>query len=185
MDGMIDCPSPNFDDRDQAVSVVVLHYTGMEDAASAISRLRDPEARVSCHYLIAEDGQVLRMVRRGKARLARRPVLLAGPAEPERGQHRHRNRQSGPRIRLSAIHFAADGCARAAARRYRRASPGAPRKCRRPFRHRPRAQAGSRRIVRLGPAGAPPPRGGASDKGSGRSVVDRRRLPARARALWL
>ena len=62
MDEIIDCPSPNFDDRDQAVSIVVLHYTGMENAASAIARLRDPEARVSCHYLIAEDGQVLRMV---------------------------------------------------------------------------------------------------------------------------
>ena len=62
MDEIIDCPSPNHDDRDQPVSMVVLHYTGMEDAASAIDRLRDPEARVSCHYLIAEDGQVLRMV---------------------------------------------------------------------------------------------------------------------------
>jgi N-acetylmuramoyl-L-alanine amidase len=62
MDEMIDCPSPNFDDRDQPVSIVVLHYTGMADAASAIDRLRDPEARVSCHYLIDEDGQVLRMV---------------------------------------------------------------------------------------------------------------------------
>ena len=63
---MIDCPSPNFDDRDQPVSIVVLHYTGMADAASAIERLRDPEARVSCHYLIAEDGQVLRMVAEDK-----------------------------------------------------------------------------------------------------------------------
>ncbi|WP_129792642.1 N-acetylmuramoyl-L-alanine amidase [Sphingosinicella sp. CPCC 101087] len=62
MDDIIDCPSPNFDERDQPVSIVVLHYTGMSDAASAIDRLRDPEARVSCHYLIAEDGQVLRMV---------------------------------------------------------------------------------------------------------------------------
>lgn len=59
---IIDCPSPNFDERDQPVSICVLHYTGMEDAASAIARLRDPEARVSCHYLVAEDGQVLRMV---------------------------------------------------------------------------------------------------------------------------
>jgi N-acetylmuramoyl-L-alanine amidase len=59
---IIDCPSPNFDDRDQPVSMVVLHYTGMEDAASAIDRLRDPQARVSCHYLVSEDGQVLRMV---------------------------------------------------------------------------------------------------------------------------
>lgn len=62
MDGIIDCPSPNFDERDHPVSMIVLHYTGMEDAASAIERLRDPEAKVSCHYLVAEDGQVLRMV---------------------------------------------------------------------------------------------------------------------------
>src|SRR3546814_4859242 len=39
-----------------------LHYTGMADAASAIARLTDPEAKVSAHYLIAEDGQVVRMV---------------------------------------------------------------------------------------------------------------------------
>jgi N-acetylmuramoyl-L-alanine amidase len=62
MDGIIDCPSPNFDERDRPVSLIVLHYTGMTDAAAAIDRLRDPEAKVSCHYLIAEDGQVLRMV---------------------------------------------------------------------------------------------------------------------------
>ncbi len=65
-DEIIDAPSPNFDERDQAVSMVVLHYTGMADAASAIARLRDPEARVSAHYLIAEDGQVLRMVAEDK-----------------------------------------------------------------------------------------------------------------------
>jgi len=61
-DRIIDAPSPNYDERDQAVSMVVLHYTGMRDGESAIARLRDPEARVSCHYLIAEDGQILRMV---------------------------------------------------------------------------------------------------------------------------
>ena len=62
MEGIIDSPSPNYDARDQAISMVVLHYTGMADAESAIARLRDPEARVSGHYLIAEDGQILRMV---------------------------------------------------------------------------------------------------------------------------
>ncbi|HEX8526539.1 MAG TPA: N-acetylmuramoyl-L-alanine amidase, partial [Allosphingosinicella sp.] len=45
MSEIIDCPSPNFDERDQPVSMVVLHYTGMPDAESAIDRLRDPEAR--------------------------------------------------------------------------------------------------------------------------------------------
>ena len=59
---IIDAPSPNFDDRDQPVSVLVLHYTGMESAEAAIARLRDPAAKVSAHYLVAEDGTILRMV---------------------------------------------------------------------------------------------------------------------------
>src|ERR1044071_6128835 len=62
MDGIIDSPSPNFDARDSGISMVVLHYTGMRDAESAIRLLCDPEAGVSCHYLIAEDGRILRMV---------------------------------------------------------------------------------------------------------------------------
>jgi N-acetylmuramoyl-L-alanine amidase len=66
MDGIIDCPSPNFDERDQPVGICVLHYTGMVDAESAIARLRDPAARVSAHYLIAEDGQILRLVAEDK-----------------------------------------------------------------------------------------------------------------------
>jgi N-acetylmuramoyl-L-alanine amidase len=59
---MIDTPSPNFDERSLPVSMIVLHYTGMPDAAGAIARLTSPEAKVSAHYLIAEDGQVVRMV---------------------------------------------------------------------------------------------------------------------------
>ncbi|HEV2568311.1 N-acetylmuramoyl-L-alanine amidase [Sphingomonas sp.] len=59
---MIDTPSPNFDERDAPISMVVLHYTGMQDAASAITRLADPEAKVSAHYVVTEDGQVVRMV---------------------------------------------------------------------------------------------------------------------------
>ena len=64
---IIDAPSPNFDERDgAAVSILVLHYTGMEDAASAIERLRDPASKVSCHYLVSEDGAILRMVDESK-----------------------------------------------------------------------------------------------------------------------
>ncbi len=59
---MIDTPSPNFDERSLAVSMIVLHYTGMADAASAIARLTSREAKVSAHYLIAEDGQIVRLV---------------------------------------------------------------------------------------------------------------------------
>jgi N-acetylmuramoyl-L-alanine amidase len=58
----IDCPSPNHGERLAPVSILVLHYTGMADAASAIQQLTDPASEVSAHYLIAEDGQVVRLV---------------------------------------------------------------------------------------------------------------------------
>ncbi len=63
---IIDTPSPNFDERSLGVSMIVLHYTGMQDAQAAIDRLRDPAAKVSAHYLVAEDGTVLRMVAEDK-----------------------------------------------------------------------------------------------------------------------
>ncbi|HEX8622426.1 MAG TPA: N-acetylmuramoyl-L-alanine amidase [Allosphingosinicella sp.] len=62
MDGIVDAPSPNFDERSLPVSMLVLHYTGMADGHSAIARLRDPQSKVSAHYLVGEDGEVLRMV---------------------------------------------------------------------------------------------------------------------------
>ncbi len=58
----IDAPSPNFDARLLPVSMIVLHYTGMESAEAAIARLRDPAAKVSAHYVVDEDGRVLRLV---------------------------------------------------------------------------------------------------------------------------
>ncbi len=57
-----DCPSPNFDARALPVSMIVLHYTGMPDAEGAIARLCSPEARVSAHYVIKEDGEILQLV---------------------------------------------------------------------------------------------------------------------------
>ncbi|MBO9712947.1 N-acetylmuramoyl-L-alanine amidase [Sphingomonas sp.] len=63
---IIEAPSPNFDERALPVSIIVLHYTGMQDAESAIHRLRDPAAKVSAHYLVAEDGTILRLVNEDK-----------------------------------------------------------------------------------------------------------------------
>ena len=63
---IIEAPSPNFDERQLPVSIIVLHYTGMQDAESAIARLRDPEAKVSSHYVVAEDGTILRLVEEEK-----------------------------------------------------------------------------------------------------------------------
>jgi N-acetylmuramoyl-L-alanine amidase len=53
-------PSPNFDARppNTPVDILVLHYTGMETAAAAIDRLCDPEAKLSAHYTVDEDGTV-------------------------------------------------------------------------------------------------------------------------------
>ena len=55
-------PSPNCDERALPVSMVVLHYTGMQSGAEALERLCDPEAKVSAHYLIDEDGSVAALV---------------------------------------------------------------------------------------------------------------------------
>jgi N-acetylmuramoyl-L-alanine amidase len=42
--------------------MVVIHYTAMADAASALARLCDPDAEVSAHYLIARDGTCWQLV---------------------------------------------------------------------------------------------------------------------------
>ena len=55
-------PSPNWNERKAPVSMVVLHYTGMQTAAEALARLTDPASEVSAHYLIDEDGTVTRLV---------------------------------------------------------------------------------------------------------------------------
>ena len=58
------CMSSNFDERAgaQKPDLLLLHYTNMATAADAIERLCDPVSRVSCHYLVAEDGQITQMV---------------------------------------------------------------------------------------------------------------------------
>ncbi len=57
-------PSPNFGRRrhGRGPDMVVLHHTAMRDAASALERLCDPAAEVSCHYLIDERGHIFRLV---------------------------------------------------------------------------------------------------------------------------
>lgn len=59
---MSDPASPNFDERAAPVSMIVLHYTGMPTATEALARLCDPEAKVSAHYFVDEDGSVRQLV---------------------------------------------------------------------------------------------------------------------------
>lgn len=56
--------SPNFEPRKgcSAPDLVILHYTGMHNGASALARLCDPQSKVSAHYLIEEDGTLFSLV---------------------------------------------------------------------------------------------------------------------------
>ena len=58
----VDCPSPNFDERALPVTMIVLHYTGMPDCQGALDRMTSPEAKVSAHYCVDEDGTVYKLV---------------------------------------------------------------------------------------------------------------------------
>lgn len=57
-------PSPNFGERRGGArpSLVVIHYTAMDTAKSALERLRSREYEVSAHYLIARDGRAFQLV---------------------------------------------------------------------------------------------------------------------------
>ncbi len=56
--------SPNFEPRPDGVAIdmLVVHYTGMRSADEALQRLCDPDAKVSAHYLIDEDGTLHHLV---------------------------------------------------------------------------------------------------------------------------
>ena len=56
--GVLD-PSPNASERREGAtpSLVVIHYTAMESCAAARTRLCDPRAEVSAHWLISRHGQ--------------------------------------------------------------------------------------------------------------------------------
>ncbi|WP_412174945.1 N-acetylmuramoyl-L-alanine amidase [Albidovulum sediminicola] len=57
-------PSPNYGERRGGArpDLVVIHYTAMPTVEEARARLCDPEAEVSAHWLIAEDGAVEQLV---------------------------------------------------------------------------------------------------------------------------
>jgi len=60
---IIQKPSPNFNDRNgQDIDFIILHYTGMKTAQDALERLCDPDAEVSAHYTVDEDGSVYQHV---------------------------------------------------------------------------------------------------------------------------
>jgi N-acetylmuramoyl-L-alanine amidase len=57
-------PSPNFDARKlgTAADMIVLHYTGMKSGTDAVNQLCNPASKVSCHYVVFEDGTIVQLV---------------------------------------------------------------------------------------------------------------------------
>ena len=68
MRAIVERPSPNFNERREGapIDILLLHYTGMPTAEGALARLCDPEAKVSAHYTIDEDGTIYRHVAEAK-----------------------------------------------------------------------------------------------------------------------
>ena len=58
------CPSPNREERREgcAPDMLLLHYTGMDSSDAALYWLTRGESKVSCHYLIDEEGRIAQMV---------------------------------------------------------------------------------------------------------------------------
>ena len=57
--------SPNFDQKKRKISqikFIIFHYTGMKHEKTAIDKLTDFKSKVSCHYFIKINGDVIKMV---------------------------------------------------------------------------------------------------------------------------
>ena len=48
--------------KKKLIKFIIIHYTGMSKETDAINRLRDPKSKVSSHYLIKNNGQILTLV---------------------------------------------------------------------------------------------------------------------------
>ena len=57
--------SPNFDikkRKSKDIKFIIFHYTGMKNDKDTINRLTNSDSKVSCHYLIKSNGQILTLV---------------------------------------------------------------------------------------------------------------------------
>ncbi|WP_099864624.1 N-acetylmuramoyl-L-alanine amidase [Pararhizobium haloflavum] len=57
-------PAVNRDERaaGTSIDILLLHYTGMESERAALDWLTSAESRVSCHYFVRENGQVVQLL---------------------------------------------------------------------------------------------------------------------------
>ena len=57
--------SPNFNPKKRnakQIKFIIFHYTGMKSESDALSRLTEIQSEVSCHYLIKNNGEIIKLV---------------------------------------------------------------------------------------------------------------------------
>ena len=57
--------SPNFNSKkrlSKQIKFIIFHYTGMKNESDAINKLIEIQSEVSCHYLIKNNGEIVKMV---------------------------------------------------------------------------------------------------------------------------
>jgi N-acetylmuramoyl-L-alanine amidase len=57
--------SPNFNPKkriSKQIKFIIFHYTGMKSESDALNRLVDLQSEVGCHYLIKNNGEIIKMV---------------------------------------------------------------------------------------------------------------------------
>ena len=57
--------SPNFNPKKRSskqIKFIIFHYTGMKSESDALKRLTDIQSEVSCHYLIKNNGEIVKIV---------------------------------------------------------------------------------------------------------------------------
>jgi N-acetylmuramoyl-L-alanine amidase len=57
--------SPNFNSKkrnSKQIKFIIFHYTGMQKESAAIKRLTSIQSEVSCHYLIKNNGEIIKIV---------------------------------------------------------------------------------------------------------------------------
>ena len=57
--------SPNFDSKKRIlkqIKFIIFHYTGMKKESGAINKLTNIQSQVSSHYLIKNNGEIIKLV---------------------------------------------------------------------------------------------------------------------------
>ena len=132
--------------------MLVLHYTGMPTCAEAVARLTDAEAKVSSHYPVADDGQIMRLVAEDKRAWHAGKSWWRGVTDINSASIGIEICNPGHEFRVSSVSRSTDRCADPADRRDRSTLRDHARQHRRAFGHCAVAQAGSGRAVSLGRA---------------------------------